>query len=752
MRTACFVICVVFASVLAQAQNPVPFVNQPLVPDATAPGGPSFTLTVNGTGFVPGATVNWNGVGLSTTFVNQGQLAATVPATDITTAETASITVANPAPGGGTSAAQFFSVTNQAAVVFTELDSGTGLIPGEGNGIVAGDFNGNGKLDLATPQGEAPSPGMCVLLGVGDGTFQAPKCSSALGASDQGFMLAADFNADGKLDIATASNASGHALVLLGKGDGTFQDAAQLSVPIIAFNGLAVGDFNHDGKLDLIVAQFDDLLPQESYSVFLGNGDGTFSAPVVTTTSNPDVGGPIVAGDFDRDGKLDLAGPDFILLGNGDGKFQTPQTFGNLSGYSILAADVDGDAKLDLIVAGQPPGDISILLGNGDGTFQSPINLPPEILEEVLAAGDLNADDRLDLATANSNAVFFYLLGNGDGTFQSSIGQSMNTGVSEAIQLGDFNGDGRMDVAVRSGTQPYDLGILLQGQFPAANVLPNSLTFSTQATGSTSPAQKVTVKNAGTSTMVVSGISLGGADAGDFAQINTCGSSLAVSVSCQISVTFTPTAGGERTASLSVADSAPGSPQTVALSGNAIVPDFSVTANSPTTQTVTSGQAANYTVTISPINGFNHSVSMSCSGAPAQSTCIVTPDSATLNGTDATAVHVAVVTTGTAMGLTQAASGPPKGGSLAVWAGLAAMMWTGLMVASVRRSRRPSYRYALAFLVLWSIGLTLPSCGGGSGGNVGTPFGTYTLTVTGTFTAGSNSLEHSTQLTLVVDK
>ena len=85
----------------ALANNPVPFVNQPLVPDATAPGGPDFTLTVNGTGFVSGAVVDWNGSSLTTQFVSSGQLTATVPAADVAAPRTASVTVVNPAPGGG---------------------------------------------------------------------------------------------------------------------------------------------------------------------------------------------------------------------------------------------------------------------------------------------------------------------------------------------------------------------------------------------------------------------------------------------------------------------------------------------------------------------------------------------------------------------------------------------------------------------------------------------------------------------------
>src|SRR5579863_1675448 len=135
-RFAC--IFLMLASTLMLAQNPVPFVNQPLVPDAAPPGGPAFTLTVNGTGFVSGATVNWNGVALATTFVNQSQLTAIVPAVNISSAGTASVTVINPAPGGGPSNNQYFSISNSVnAVTFAESD----LVSASVNRVMAvGDF------------------------------------------------------------------------------------------------------------------------------------------------------------------------------------------------------------------------------------------------------------------------------------------------------------------------------------------------------------------------------------------------------------------------------------------------------------------------------------------------------------------------------------------------------------------------------------------------------------------------------------
>src|SRR5205823_211361 len=133
---------------MATAQtNPVPLISQPLVPDAIAPGSAGFTLTVNGTGFVSGSVVNWNGSARATTFVNSSQLTASILASDIATASTASVTVVNPSPGGGTSNIVFFPITTStSSVSFTTSDYATGLAPSV---VTVGDFNGDSKLDLA---------------------------------------------------------------------------------------------------------------------------------------------------------------------------------------------------------------------------------------------------------------------------------------------------------------------------------------------------------------------------------------------------------------------------------------------------------------------------------------------------------------------------------------------------------------------------------------------------------------------------
>ena len=143
---------------IAAGQNPVPLINQPLVPDAVKPGGPAFTLTVNGTGFVSGAVVNWNGSPLPTTFVSRSRLTASVPAYSIRKSATAAITVSNPNLAGASSPV-FFEVTPaSSAIDLAEGDFGTGAE--DAIAIAVGDFNGDGKLDLVLANGLAGIPGV----------------------------------------------------------------------------------------------------------------------------------------------------------------------------------------------------------------------------------------------------------------------------------------------------------------------------------------------------------------------------------------------------------------------------------------------------------------------------------------------------------------------------------------------------------------------------------------------------------------
>ena len=310
----------------AQAQNPVPLINLPLVPDAIAPGRSGFTLTVNGTGFVVGSVVKWNGSPLATTLVSSSQLTAKVPTSAIATPGTASVTVVNPGGGGGTSNIVFFPVAIPTLTV--TMSAGQDYAVGGGpSGIGTADLNGDGKLDLVTTNSSDNT--ISVLLGDGDGTFQTQGTYS-VGTNPTNLVIA-DFNGDGRPDLAVTNTNSNTVSVLLGKGDGTFRSQVQYATGA-GVSGIVVADVNGDGKLDLVTTNSSD----NTISVLLGNGDGTFQ-----TQATYDAGGnpvSVTVGDFNRDGKLDLAvannnlgNPDTptisVLLGAGDGTFSAPTPY-----------------------------------------------------------------------------------------------------------------------------------------------------------------------------------------------------------------------------------------------------------------------------------------------------------------------------------------------------------------------------------------------------------------------------------------
>ena len=539
---------------------PIPLINQPLKPDTTPATGSEFTLKVNGTGFVPGSIVNWNGTALATAFVNGGQLTANVPAANIATATTDSVSVTNPAPGGGTSNKVFFPVTSPtASIALGKTDYGTGSLP---IAVATGDFNQDGKLDLAVANLNDNT--VSVLLGNGDGTFQSQSVYAT--GSGPTWIATGDFNGDGKLDLAVANVSDGTVSVLLGNGDGSFQPQSVYAAGS-GPHSIMSADLNGDGKLDLVVANANDT----TVSVLLGNGDGTFQPQSTLSTGRSPVS--VVAGDFDGDGVLDLAVTNIdgvlILLGNGDGSFRGQTTFpAGASPYSVITADFNDDGKLDLAVtnAVSSGGSVSILLGIGDGTFKSPVAYTAGADTLGVSTGDFNGDGNLDLAVTNDSAsTISVLLGNGDGSFQSQLVFSATSG-ADGIATGDFNGDGRLDLAVTDSSSTKSHSVSVFQQSPTAVLNTAALNFDNQAVHTTSPQQQVTITNTGSAPLDVSGITLGGTDPGDFAQTNTC-TTVPPTESCAIEVDFTPTVVGTRTATVSIADNAPGSPQTVSLSG-----------------------------------------------------------------------------------------------------------------------------------------------------------------------------------------
>jgi Bacterial Ig-like domain (group 3)/FG-GAP-like repeat len=329
---------------------------------------------------------------------------------------------------------------------------------------VIADFNGDGYPDIAVSigDGSALSSPVDIFLSNGNGSFtQAPAIPTVTGNGTAGSIVAGDFKSNGIQDLAVVLPDADAIQIFLGNGDGTFtlgQNISASGQPL----AVATGDFNGDGIADLAVAAGD------SITIFLGNGDGTFTETTQAPTSITDATA-IAVGDFNGDGKQDLAavtdagsdtpGSVTIFLGNGDATF-TPveQSLATAPDpASIVGADYLGKGNLDLAVAclGNSSfngSTVNLFAGNGDGTFAAGTdNFVNNTPYESISFGDIQNDGDVDLSvtgTANADAMTYYGLENGTfNTGATSWGLGIGSGpifVAEA----DFNGDGFDDLAM----------------------------------------------------------------------------------------------------------------------------------------------------------------------------------------------------------------------------------------------------------------------------------------------------------------
>lgn len=309
--------------------------------------------------------------------------------------------------------------------------------------ITSADFNSDGKADLATADRNNSS--VSILLGDGVGSFTSTTSFTV--GSFPNSITNADFNADGKIDLATTNNGSSNVSILLGDGAGNFTATTSISVGS-APSSITKGDFNLDSKVDLAIANNSS----NTISILLGNGLGGFAAAVNFNTGI----GPIsvISADFNSDSKLDLGVANAtsnnvsILLGNGAGSFSTAVNFSaGTFPRSIINGDFNADGKVDLATANDQSNNVSVLIGDGNGNFA------PSVLYSVgtnpysVTSGDFNSDGKVDLATANVNSNnISVLLGNGTGSFATAVNFAVGSTARSVISV-DFNADGRDDLA-----------------------------------------------------------------------------------------------------------------------------------------------------------------------------------------------------------------------------------------------------------------------------------------------------------------
>ena len=723
--------------------------------------------------------------------------------------------------------------------------------------LVAADMNGDGKADLIL---EGSSTVGQVYLGKGDGSFPSGLSyllsESICPCNDSGLVVA-DFNGDGKLDVA------GGNAVLLGNGDGSLQGVPlgvitleafpsytaltptvagifdkRMSVPGVAagdmelsgsvrinsvhilsnngagtlslvntypiqepLNNLVTADLNGDGNLDLLVTGIDPISQDWSYSVLLGNGDGTFQ-PAIYYPQNVEVASAsamsVVVADFNKDKKPDIAISGVgnqsaaILLGKGDGTFSTPAYVydgGTTSAVSLVSADFNGDGDADLAV-GVEVG-TALLLGNGDGTFQAAV-FPPGLTNfTAIYTADLNNDGKADLVSNDQVA-----LGNGDGTFTVS---PVLTTVNWIYGVADLNGDGIPDLIGDTASDSQyvgQTGVLLgngDGTFgqlinvPASGALPSTLlltdmngdgktdlvfpwTFAVSGVTGMAVVLNTSPPNFGLSAAALTPATVtAGSTASTMVTISeVAGTAGAVSLSCMglpsgANCAFTPASitgvGSASALVISTTSSTTAGTYAIAVQGTEgsvthqvalplvvqAAPDFTITPPSTTSQNVSAGQSANFSLSFAPVSSFSGTVSLSCVITPAATpppTCSLSSSSVQISGTTAQTVTVTVATTAP---MTTAAVRQPSHGGFP----LGSLPVLGLLIFLLRKRRRLEI---LAGVLLAGIFLSGIGCGSGGSGTPpphtipGTPAGTYTATVTAT----SGSLNHTTALQVVV--
>lgn len=633
----------------------------------------------------------------------------------------------------------------------TMLGNGDGTFQSPGDGFypisissTLADINGDGKLDLLVQS----FPFLQVYLGNGDGSFTVGQSYSynSVDLTNSNNILVGDFNGDGKPDITAAQS------ILFGNGDGSFQASPAVLPPsdFVQFVQAAVsGDFNGDGRSDLAVVD-----ASGNVDIYLASAAGTpYLAHIIPAALWPV--GFWQTGDFNGDGILDLIAIYFaadgaelqaVLLGNGDGSFGAPVSSGacQFQGLSGALADLNGDHKADLAF---PNGDsMGICLGNGDGTFTPTVNYFYGANAGSVVVADFNNDGKLD-AAVGGNAGVAVFLGNGDGTFQS--GQYLLTTPWNVGSAADFNRDGNTDLILNgiAGSSSSGQSIVYLGNGKGGFQL---LTKNVMGL----PTTVVDINGDGYLDLVGSyclpqcggkalGIFLGNGDGTFQAPIVLDNGNRLVSQG-SIAADFK----GDGRPDLTITwEDANGVPAGIQILLNTTPPpvDFGIgpAKGSSNSATITAGQTSSFNLAVSPIGSFSGMVSLNCTIMPSVAPAPVCTVPASVKVTQGTVASVTAMISTTASVTAGSISGVDITPGAIPWT--IVLLGSGLLFSGYRRRKS-----ALTFAVITVAFFTMVGCGGGSASTSntmpGTPVGTYTATIT----AKSGTLGHNTTLTVIV--